>query len=113
MSAKREKALVPDQVMTEKELLRCLVDAAKECGWLCYHTFLSKWSRPGFPDLILVRDGVLLAFECKSAKGTVSEPQQTWLDALAQVRRVEARMVRPADLEAAYRALVEGKWANG
>lgn len=108
-AAKKGKAIeVP--AMTERELAKSIISAARQCGWKVYHTFLSKWSEAGFPDLILARDGRILAFELKSAKGKVSESQQEWLDTLALVPGVDARVVRPADLESAYRALVSGKW---
>lgn len=105
--AQREKAIQDVSPMTERDLTRCVVDAAKECGWLVYHTFLSKWSKPGFPDLTLCHPErhKLMFLELKSAKGKVSEPQQGWLDALAAVPGVEARVIRSDDLEDAYRRL--------
>jgi len=99
--------------MTEKELTRVLVSAAKECGWKVYHTFLSKWSSPGFPDLFMARGSQALAWELKSEKGKVSDSQQEWLDALALVPGIDVRVVRPADLEEAYRFLVEQSMGAG
>ena len=92
--------------MTERELSKQVVAAAKETGWLVYHTFLSKWSKPGFPDLCMVRDGRLLFWELKSTVGKVTEPQAEWLAALSEVPGVDARIVRPSDLEEVYLLLV-------
>ena len=92
--------------MTEKELSKQIVAAAKECGWLTYHTFLSKWSKPGFPDLCMVRNDRLLFWELKSAVGKVSESQAEWIEALSAVPGVDARVVRPGDLEEVYLLLI-------
>ena len=99
---KPQDALGP---MTEAELSRHIIAAAKECGWRCYHTFLSIHSPAGFPDLFLVRNGKVLAWELKSDKGKALPAQQEWLDALALVPGIEAKVVRPADLEEAYKIL--------
>jgi len=108
---KRERTREPEPMpmhMTEKELSAQIVREAKNCGWLCYHTWLSKYSPAGFPDLAMVRNGQLLAWELKGANGKVSLAQREWLDALALVPGVDARVVRPADLEEAYKMLVSG-----
>ena len=93
--------------MTEKELSRQIVREAKNCGWLVARTWLSKFSPAGEPDLRMVRNGKLLFWELKSDKGKVSTSQQEWLDALALVPGIDVRVVRPTDLEEAYRFLVE------
>jgi hypothetical protein len=59
----------------------------------------------GLPDLVMVKDGKLAVWELKGPKGIVTPEQQEWLDALAKVSGVDVRVVRPADLEAAYRFL--------
>ena len=96
--------------MTERDLMESLRSAARECGWLVYHPFLSKWSEKGFPDLIMIRNGKGFAWELKSAKGKVTDAQQTWMDALRGIPGVSARVVYPDDLEKAYQALVTGEW---
>ena len=92
--------------MSERELSKQIVAAARDNNWLCYHTFLSKWSKPGFPDLCMVRDGKLLFWELKSDVGKVSEAQTEWLAELAAVPGVDARVVRPSDLEEVYLLLI-------
>lgn len=85
--------------MTEAQLLQAVRDLAKLRGWLCYHTHDSRRSEPGFPDLVLVhpRSGDLVLAELKAAKGRVSVPQQTWIDALAGAG-ITVHVWRPAHL---------------
>lgn len=90
--------------MTEKELLEQVRTLARMCGWLCYHTYRSVRSEPGFPDLTLVRGRRLLFVELKSEKGRVTEAQQQWLDALGQTG-VETYVWRPRDLDEIGRVL--------
>lgn len=61
---------------------KTIVQLATLCGWLGYHTFDSRRSAGGFPDLVLTRDRVLYA-ELKK-QGEKPRPDQiVWLDALA------------------------------
>lgn len=101
-----------EYAMTEKELSQCIVDAARDYGWKTYRTWRSLHSPAGYPDLTMTRNGKLFIWECKSAKGVVKPAQQEWLDALALVPGVDVRVVRPADLERAYMALVSGEWQS-
>ena len=96
------------EAMTEAELQRSIVAAARDCGWLVQFAWSSMHSPSGFPDLVLCNSErhELLFWELKSAKGKVSEAQQIWLDALGKIVNVEARVVRPADLEWCYQRLV-------
>lgn len=64
-------------------------------GWLTYHTFDSRRSTPGFPDIVAVRDGRMLAIECKTATGRATADQLHWLRELAGVRSVDAFILRP------------------
>ncbi len=68
--------------MTEKQLQAAIVKTARLLGWRVYHTFDSRRSEPGFPDLTMVKDGRLIFAELKSAKGRATEEQLAWLDAL-------------------------------
>lgn len=103
--------------MTEDELQATIADAARLGGWARAHFPPSRSHRGGhltagayeavrgWPDLILVRDRVLV-LELKSARGTVRPEQAEWL----RVWRValealgadpaDVRVVRPADLDA-------------
>jgi hypothetical protein len=92
--------------MSEKELSRNIVKEAKDLNWLVYHTWLSKFSPAGFPDLCMVRGNRLLFWELKTNKGKVNPLQEAWIDALSQVPGVEAKIVRPDNLEEAYKELI-------
>ena len=41
--------------MNEAELQRNVLSLAAMTGWLAYHTYDSRRSQAGFPDLVLVR----------------------------------------------------------
>jgi hypothetical protein len=81
----------------EKRFQARVLQAAKEHGWLCYHTHDSRRSQPGFPDLVLVRPGALLFAELKSATGKLTQEQVQWLSLLQSVPGVEAVVWRPGD----------------
>lgn len=85
--------------VTEQGLQDALVKHAELGGWKHYHTFDSRRSDPGFPDLTLVRGEDLVFLELKTAIGKVRPEQVEWLNALLAVRRVSAFVVRPADLD--------------
>ena len=97
--------------MTEADLRRSIVHAARECGWLVSFAWTSIHSPAGLPDLTLVKDGQLAYAELKSDKGKILPAQQTWLDALALVPGVRVFVWRPADLEGVYKFLVNPKEA--
>ena len=65
--------------MTEKELLALVRDAARTFGYRMYHTLRSKGSEAGFPDLILLRDGVGWAIELKREGKEPTPAQHDWL----------------------------------
>lgn len=71
---------------------------ARENGWHCYHTFSSKRSQSGYPDLTCTRPGQLVFLELKVGAGKLTPEQATWLDLLQHsVPGVIARCVAPAD----------------
>lgn len=69
---------------TEKQFQAALLEYARIRGWLCYHTYDSRRSAAGFPDLVLVRGGDIIFAELKSKGGKVSPAQKHWLDTLAE-----------------------------
>jgi hypothetical protein len=87
----------PIEVLTEKQWQRQLVDLARQLGWTVYHTYDSRRSQPGFPDLVLVRDRVLYV-ELKREQGRLTDAQAGWLDKL-RAAGAEAYCWRPRDLE--------------
>ncbi len=85
--------------LLEKHYQQRILDLARLQGWtLRYHTFDSRHSASGFPDLVLVRRPEIVFWEVKTDRGTVTVSQRTWLDALTACG-LEACVVRPADWE--------------
>lgn len=82
---------------TERQWQSTVVDVAHRGGWLDYHTYNSKRSRRGFPDLVLVRDTVIWV-ELKTDIGKLSGEQEAWLAALARAGQ-EVYVWRPRDLD--------------
>lgn len=71
--------------MTEAQLQEAIVQAAKPLGWLVYHTFDSRHSAAGFPDLVLVRGRRIIFAELKDAKRKADLEQLEWLFRLERV----------------------------
>jgi hypothetical protein len=83
--------------MTEREWQTQVVEAARLLGWSVYHTHDSRRSEPGWPDLALVRDRLVMA-ELKTDTGRVSDDQRRWLDML-DAAGVETYLWRPKDMD--------------
>lgn len=67
----------------ESEAQATIVELARWRRWLVYHTFDSRRSQGGFPDLTLVRDRCVFV-ELKRAGEKPRKDQVEWLDALAR-----------------------------
>lgn len=63
--------------MSEKQFQANIIALAKKSGWTVYHTYDSRRSEPGFPDLVLVRETVLFR-EVKTNAGRLTAAQQAW-----------------------------------
>lgn len=79
-------------------------------GWpkeLVYHTYDSRRSREGFPDIVALRprDGRLFVAELKAQRGRTSDAQRRWIDGLADVRHITSGLFRPSDLERLVKVL--------
>lgn len=95
---------VPDRDLTEKDLQRQVVQLAKTFGWhRPMHIYDSRRSEPGWPDLALVRDRLLL-LELKTETGRVSDHQARWLTWLVAAN-VETYLIRPRHVQALARVL--------
>jgi hypothetical protein len=81
--------------VTEKAWQATVLEAARTCGWLVYHTHNSRRSQPGFPDLVLVRDRVIFV-ELKAEDGKLSHAQADWLAALGRAG-ADVHCWRPSD----------------
>lgn len=83
--------------MTERVLYENVRELALRLGWLIYHTYDSRRSYPGFPDLVLVKPPRVLFVELKREHGRLSRDQQRWLEALSACPGVETYVWRPRD----------------
>lgn len=100
--------------LTEKQFQATVVNLATILGWgPIYHTFDSRRSNPGFPDLVLLRGGELIFAELKTDTGKLTDAQKRWIASLRLVRErltritgqddrlpIEVHIWRPRDWEA-------------
>lgn len=88
--------------LSEEELQTRILQAARLYGWRAAHFRPARTAKgwrtpmsgdPGFPDLVLARDGVVIVAELKSRRGHTSPDQDLWLDELGD----HAVLWRPQD----------------
>ena len=72
----------------ERSFQAAVVEYAKLNGWMVFHPYDSRRSEPGYPDLTMVRDGVLVFAELKVGKNKTTPAQKKWLEALHSVEEV-------------------------
>lgn len=97
----------------EQALLRTIRQAARDHGYLTYHTLRSDGSEKGWVDLVLAKPGYpLYLAELKTAKGKLTMEQQHWQRVLTQSTGVIAQVWRPADLPRVL-ALLAGRPEHG
>jgi VRR-NUC domain-containing protein len=89
--------------LTEKEWQQQIVQLARTLGYRIYHTYDSRRSQPGFPDLVLVRDRVIYV-ELKRESGKLTDSQISWVESL-KAAGAEIYVWRPSDLQAAGETL--------
>jgi len=85
--------------VTEAEFQAQVRDRALRCGWLYYHTHDSRRSDAGFPDTILIKNGMLIAAECKVEGRKATLEQIEWLKAFDSVRVTRSYIWRPEHLD--------------
>ncbi len=91
-----------DLAMDEKTFMWKIVALAESLGWSYYHTYDSRRSRPGYPDLHLWRmakgdrPGRSLWIECKTAKGRLTGEQELVIGEMLSAG-CEVHVFRPAD----------------
>lgn len=83
------------QAQAEDDFLQAVRSLAKRNGWRTYHTYFSKRSEPGFPDLVLVRLRVVWV-ELKTEEGRLEADQASWLDDL-RLAGQEVYLWRPSN----------------
>ena len=88
---------------TEKQFQSIVVAEVKKRGWMIYHTYDSRRSAPGFPDLVLVRERVLFR-ELKTEKGRLTPAQKEWQDALIE-GGADYSVWRPSMIKDIYKEL--------
>ena len=69
--------------MNENQFQQKVLDLCKWLGLKAYHTFDSRRSEPGFPDLVIVGKRGIIFAELKSTTGKVSLAQTEWLESIA------------------------------
>lgn len=99
--------------LPEKAFQAQVLELARLSGWLCYHTFNSRRSVPGLPDLVMVRPPVIVFAECKTETGRLRPEQRTWLDALGACESVEVRLWRPSAWPEIKEVLMRRRGAHG
>lgn len=67
--------------LTEKEFMAQVVALAGLCGWKVYHTYDSRRSVAGYPDLTLIRGRVLVVAELKVGRNKLTPEQAAWVAA--------------------------------
>ena len=77
----------PPDMHETKVFMPAVIEAAQAHGWLVYHTYDSRKSVSGFPDLCMARAGTLMFVELKSARGVMTPEQQRWHYELREVAR--------------------------
>jgi hypothetical protein len=84
----------------EKDWQRQVRDLAQTLGYRrAYHTFDSRRSDTGFPDLVLVGHKRVIFLELKREQGKVSAAQAEWIAALRD-NGAEVYVARPRHLQA-------------
>ena len=92
--------------MTEKEFQAQIVEVVGVLGGMVYHTYDSRRSAPGYPDLTIVTaDRRVIFAELKVGKRQPTETQWVWLRALPDH---QAYLWRPDDLDDAVRIISGG-----
>lgn len=93
--------------LKEKEWQNFVLEAAATFGWYVYHTYDSRRSHPGFPDLVLVKPPRVIFAELKTEKGIVKPAQWEWHAALVECTGVDTYLWRPSDRDEVVEILGE------
>jgi hypothetical protein len=79
----------PAVKVNENDFLRKVVDLAHIRGWLVHHDRPARTSQgwrsaiqgdPGFPDLVLARNGQTIIAELKTGDGRLTLHQKAWIE---------------------------------
>ena len=98
-----------DAEVSESDFMAQIKQLAELCGWRVYHTYNSRRSAAGFPDLVLAREGRVIFAELKTQRGQLTPEQDDWLAALAPAASEfadhEVHLWRPSDWDEIERRL--------
>lgn len=94
--------------ITETQFQTTLIEAIRTLGGMVYHTYDSRRSEPGYPDLTIVTpDRRVIFAELKNATGRPTVYQWTWLGNLPDH---QAFLWRPDDFDDAIRICQYGHY---
>lgn len=85
----------PRNFRDEKDFQWEVIKEARDLGWEEYHTYNSRRSKKGFPDLVLVRERVIFA-ELKTEDEDLTADQRNWREWL-EGAQAEYYLWRPSD----------------
>lgn len=83
--------------LSEKQFQQQVVHLAQLYGWKVYHTYDSRHSEKGYPDLCLLKGTRLMYAELKKEDGKVTPEQQEWLNLLKASGKPEVYLWRPSN----------------
>ena len=92
-------------LISERAFQQSVIDLAHVYGFAVYHTFDSRRSVPGFPDLVIIGHGRCLFAELKTERGRLSVAQKGWLAALEECAGVESYVWYPHDWDEIHAVL--------
>ena len=101
--------------MSEKELQKNVCDALERFGWLWYHTYDSRRSHGGFPDICAVRNKRLIFAELKGYDkrgrlGKMSSEQTVWKQFIVLAQQSEPPRIDDAQ---SYYLWTPDQWMSG
>ena len=95
--------------MTERDLTKIVLDAARAFGWKSMHIRPARtkdgWRTPiqgsgvGWPDVVLFREEHMIAAELKVGQNRLTYEQELWLSAIQKVETVRAYTWREMDID--------------
>ena len=85
-------------LISHKQFQAQIVHLAKLAGFeQIYHTWDSRHSPAGFPDLIIIKEGRQIVVELKVGKDNLSAEQYVWLLEFMKVKNTEVYVWWPED----------------
>jgi hypothetical protein len=97
---------VKPPTLSESQMQTGITRAAKQLGYLVFHTTYAIGSEKGYPDLHIVGHGRSWFLELKGPKPKIYPEQEAWIEAL-QAHGYDARFVFPADYETVLAELMQ------